>query len=181
MRPEDPVDDLQTDARGHDPETTDNPQPTRSADRMPRVVVGIDGSAESRSALHWAIGQANLVGGDVEAVAVWHQPLQFGASALAREPEKDFENDARGWLAAAIPEGADAAGVPVHAHTERGEPATVLLDHAMRADLLVVGNRGRGGLAGAMVGSVAQRVAHHARCPVVLVPTPPAADETPSR
>jgi nucleotide-binding universal stress UspA family protein len=47
----------------------------------------------------------------------------------------------------------------------------VLLDRALRADLLVLGNKGRGGVTGAMLGSVAQRCAHHARCPVVLVPT----------
>ena len=44
-----------------------------------------------------------------------------------------------------MPKGADAFGVPVQSHIERGEPAAMLLDHAQRADMLVVGNHGRGG------------------------------------
>ncbi len=66
-----------------------------------------------------------------------------------------------------MPSETDASGVQVGTHVRRGEPATVLLDHALRADVLAVGNRGRSGLAGAMVGSVALRIAHHARCPPV--------------
>jgi nucleotide-binding universal stress UspA family protein len=50
-----------------------------------------------------------------------------------------------------------------------GHPAQVLLNVADRADLLVVGSRGHGGVAGALLGSVSQHCAHHARCPVLIV------------
>jgi nucleotide-binding universal stress UspA family protein len=167
----DPVDDLRTEDRERDQEIAGRAQGEGAA-RARRVVVGIDGSAESRAALHWAVGQAQRMGAEVQAVAVWHEPLQFGVGGMSRVPAQHFEDEARGWLAEVMPEEADASGVHVDTHIRRGEPATVLLDHALRADLLVVGNRGRGGLAGAMVGSVALRIAHHARCPVVLVPAP---------
>jgi nucleotide-binding universal stress UspA family protein len=51
-----------------------------------------------------------------------------------------------------------------------GHPATVLIDQARDAALLVVGSRGRGATASLLLGSVSQSVAHHARCPLVIVP-----------
>jgi nucleotide-binding universal stress UspA family protein len=66
---------------------------------------------------------------------------------------------------------ADARQV-VDRQVRRGDAATELLTAARDADLLVLGNHGRGGIVGALVGSVAQRCAHHAGCPLVLVPAP---------
>jgi nucleotide-binding universal stress UspA family protein len=149
-------------------------------DRAPHVVVGIDGSPASRAALHWALQHAQLTGAEVHAVAVWHRPVQFGANALARTPEKDFEAEARGWLTAVLREpGPPEHRAPVHPHTEQGDPSEVLLDHARDAELLVVGNEGRGAFAGALLGSVALRVAHRARCPVVLVPASATGGDSP--
>jgi nucleotide-binding universal stress UspA family protein len=51
----------------------------------------------------------------------------------------------------------------------RGHPAQVLLDAADRPDLLVMGSRGHGGFAGALLGSVSQHCVQHARCPVLIV------------
>jgi nucleotide-binding universal stress UspA family protein len=53
-----------------------------------------------------------------------------------------------------------------------GQAADVLLQEAQDADLLVVGNRGRGGFASLLLGSVSQQVVHHASCPVIIVREP---------
>jgi nucleotide-binding universal stress UspA family protein len=57
-----------------------------------------------------------------------------------------------------------------------GSPAGCLLDAAKGADLLVVGQRGLGGIAGLLLGSVSHAVTHHAPCPVVVIPEGPDAD-----
>ena len=70
----------------------------------------------------------------------------------------------------AIPTGPDA--MEPHRLLGEGPAAEVLLRAAERADLLVVGSRGRGGFAGLLLGSVSQQCAQHAPCPVVIVPPP---------
>lgn len=135
-------------------------------------MVGIDGSDEAAAAVGWAVEQAGRMGAVIRAVAVWQQPLQFGVSAVP-PPRKEFEAEARRWLAHALPAlGPDEPGAEIHTQTEEGDPSSVLLEQAADADLLVLGNHGRGALTGAFVGSVAQRCAHRAPCPVVLVPRP---------
>ncbi len=132
-------------------------------------MVGIDGSAEPRAALQWAVRHARAAGVGVHAVAVWHRPIQFADGPPL--PAEAFEADARKWLADASPELAhDEVGVPVQTSIHEGDPAQKLLEHTRHGDLLVLGNRGRGPFAASLVGSVALRCAHQARCPVVLVP-----------
>ena len=151
------------------------------AGRAPRrVVVGIDGSPESGAALHWALRYLDVTGGEVHAVAVWQQPVQFGAGAGRPPPAQEFEAEARSWLADTLPD-RDCDRARMHTHIEEGEPAAILLDHALRADLLVLGNHGRGAIRGALLGSVALRCVNHAPVPVLLVPTPPTTDTTPPR
>lgn len=157
-------------ARVHQAERSDS-------DPAPQVVVGIDGSPASHAALQWAVRHADTTGATVHAVAAWHRPAQFGANALTQTPEKDFEAEARARLVAAVPQPAPDEPRPrVHTHTEQGDPAAVLIDHARSAELLVLGNQRHGRVAGAVLGSVALGAAHHARCPVVLVPAPTATE-----
>ena len=65
------------------------------------------------------------------------------------------------------PEGGD---VEIERLLIEGAAGSVLLDEARDAELLVVGSRGRGGFAGLLLGSVSQQRAHHASCPVVIIP-----------
>lgn len=155
-------------------ESVDRLHPDRAdgTEETPRpIVVGIDGSAESAAALCWAVEHARRTGAVISAVAVWQQPLQFGTSAAAPPPRQAVTEEARRWLTATLPTvDPDAPGTPVRALTEHGDPSTILIDHAADAELLVLGNHGRSGISGALLGSVAQRCALHAPCPVVLVP-----------
>jgi nucleotide-binding universal stress UspA family protein len=57
----------------------------------------------------------------------------------------------------------------VHAQVVKGHPALVLLGAAAGADLLVLGSRGHGGFADALLGSVGLHCVHHAHCPVLII------------
>ncbi|MYS13262.1 universal stress protein [Streptomyces sp. SID4982] len=135
----------------------------------PRVVVGVDGSPSSYAALRWAVRYASLVGGIVEAVAVWELPGLYGWSAPAVDLDVDVEEAEqrmRQELAEVLgAEGADS----VRSHLVHGNAADVLLRAAQGAEVLVVGSRGRGGFARALLGSVSQHVSQHATCPIVIV------------
>lgn len=142
------------------------------------LAVGVDGTPEGVAALRWAVNQARATGARVRAIAVIEPPLpvaggpEAGAAFIA-QPVLDGEQldaAARAWLAEAIEAlPADVRQV-VDQQVRRGDAATELLEAARAADLLVLGNHGRGGLAGVIAGSVAQRCAHHVTCPLVLVP-----------
>jgi nucleotide-binding universal stress UspA family protein len=82
------------------------------------------------------------------------------------------------WLSDAVGELPAEAAEVIDPRVERGDAAAILLEAARGAELLVLGNPGRGALTGALVASVAQYCVHHATCPLVLVPAPeaPAAD-----
>ena len=56
----------------------------------------------------------------------------------------------------------------MHPHVVQGHPAQALIDQAAGADLLVVGCRGHGGFTGMLLGSVGQKLLHHAHCPVMI-------------
>jgi nucleotide-binding universal stress UspA family protein len=79
-----------------------------------RIVVGVDGSESSKAALRWAIHQARLIGGSVDAVTAWWYPATYGL-ASAGDEGTDFEGDARTALTVALNEvsGLDP-DVPVH-------------------------------------------------------------------
>ena len=139
-----------------------------------RIVVGVDSSHGSRTALRWALAQARLTGATVEAVAAWQNPAMIGYSYgwVPAEFEGESIAGAAGKvLAEAV---ADVAGpdelAPVVTTTAEGPPAQVLLSAAKGAEMLVVGSRGHGAFAGMLLGSVSQHCVQHAPCPVVVVP-----------
>jgi len=134
-----------------------------------RVVVGVDGSSSSHAALRWAVRYARLIGGSLDAVAAWELPGMYGWSAPAVDADFDEER-ARQELARELRDVLGEEGAAsVRASLVRGNPADVLLRAAEGAEVLVVGSRGRGGFTRALLGSVSQRVALHADCPVVIV------------
>jgi nucleotide-binding universal stress UspA family protein len=159
-----------------------------------RVVVGVDGSEGAQGALRWAIGEAGAHGATLEVLHVWRPVLGVG------EPFDSFPTEAAGveagqrrarHLVDVAVDWEDTSGLAARPTVTvvLGSPSAVLLAVAERADLVVVGSRGRGGFAGLGLGSVGHQVARHAPCPVVVVPAegrrdeeePCRASETPRR
>ena len=141
-----------------------------------RIVVGVDGSPSSQEALRWAVRQAGLTGAGVEAVMAWHMPLLvggYGWPPLEVLETTDFGRIAGQVLSRAVSSAIEPGGsVGVSQVVKEGNPAQVLIEEADEADLLVVGSRGHGGFAEALLGSVSQHCVHHAPCPVVIIRGP---------
>jgi nucleotide-binding universal stress UspA family protein len=144
----------------------------------PRIVVGVDGSPSSRAALRWAVREAAFTGGTVDAVIAWQIPVllqSYGWAPIGAEEAVDFGAEARKTIEAVISEEVEpAAQHLVTTHVVNGHPAQVLLDAASGADLLIVGSRGHGAFAEALLGSVGHYCVHHAHCPVLIMRTKPA-------
>lgn len=139
----------------------------------PRIVVGVDGSAGSRRALVWAVDEARRRGARLDVVHAWTGPSVVGAGlAFTHYPYVELEESATAVLEASIAS-VDVQGVEVHRIRASGSPPWMLARAAEGAELLVVGSRGRGGFARLILGSVSQQCAHHAPCPVVIVPSAP--------
>ncbi len=138
-----------------------------------RVVVGVDGSESAAAALRWAARYAQAMGGTLTAVLAWHYPsaasvppvgvTPTSVEAEVEENRAELINDA--ITAALGPE----PPITITRKAVYGHPAQVLIDETDDADLLVVGNRGHGGFAGMMLGSVSTHCVTHAHCPVTVV------------
>ena len=144
--------------------------------RQRRIVVGIDGSPESRAALEWAVHEAEATGSEIDAVLAYDSGLAWidvGSEyeAVIMEQSAARASDELHRTLEAIPPD-ELGGVTVHPVVSAGAAARVLVEQAQDADLLVVGTRGRGGFAGLLLGSVSQRCAERSPCPVVVVPGP---------
>jgi nucleotide-binding universal stress UspA family protein len=142
-------------------------------EKAPRIVVGVDGSASSLAALRWAVHQAELTGGTVDAVVAWKMPATmtgFGFAPVAVADGSDMEQTAQRVLDHAVSKViSPECGPAVRRLAVQGFPAPVLLGASAGADLLVLGSRGHGGFSGALLGSVSQHCVRHARCPVVII------------
>jgi nucleotide-binding universal stress UspA family protein len=142
---------------------------------MSLIVVGVDGSEGAQAALEWAAAEARLRGARLRAVHAWHLPAAAYGSGGFVPPvgvtwEDDLEAAARTALDAMLDATSDQlAGIEVERHVGEGPAATVLIEAAGDADLLVVGSRGLGGFKELLLGSVGHQSAQHAPCPVVIV------------
>lgn len=153
---------------------------------MGKVVVGVDASPGSLSALEWAVEEARLRRASLSIVHAWMLPLiealpepwVVGSPSVGPstdEVRNHVEAAARDVLSASVDRARSTAPeLEIAGELVEGRAAVALLDAARDADLLVVGSRGRGGFAGLLLGSVSGQCVHHARCPVVVVPEKPA-------
>jgi nucleotide-binding universal stress UspA family protein len=147
-----------------------------------RIVVGVDGSPNSKTALGWAMTQARLTGAGIEAVAAWQEPVMTGYSYGWSPTMYDGDTIATITEKVLTETVADVAGqqnkpVEIETRVVQGHPAQVLIEAADGAQLLVLGTRGHGTFAGMLLGSVSQHCVQHAPCPVVVVPQSPILSE----
>jgi nucleotide-binding universal stress UspA family protein len=145
------------------------PEPDYTAPRPEPVVVGVDGSPTSEAAVAFAFEAAALQNVPLVAVHVWHDLLVDPTMA----PLLDWdvvESDEREVLAERLAGWtAKYPDVPVRRLVACDRPGRALVDESGRAQLVVVGSRGRGGFRGMLLGSVSQALLHHAHCPVAVV------------
>lgn len=141
--------------------------------KVRRIVVGVDGSPSSVAALRWAITEAEVTGDAVEAIIAWQHPIGaagYGWAPVLVDDGIDMQAIAEKTLTEAIDQAArPGSTVTVERRVAEGYAASVLVDASAHADLLVVGSRGHGTFTEALIGSVSQNCAHHAKCPVVIV------------
>jgi nucleotide-binding universal stress UspA family protein len=142
-----------------------------AADRIARIVVGIDGSDTAGNALRWALEEGRLHRATVEVVHAWFVPYGGGDPFVAAFDSTPLEDAARRTLDAAV-DSADTSGLPapVTRTLAFGSPAAAVLQAAEDADVVVVGSRGLGGFKGLVLGSTSHHLAHHTPCPVVVLP-----------
>jgi nucleotide-binding universal stress UspA family protein len=150
---------------------------------MGTIVVGVDGSGNSRGALDWALREAGLRRASVRAVHAWMIPVVGTGEApwaLAPPPSyvelsaREIEQHARAALDHEVEQALARVGVvtDVERLVVEGAAGDAIIDASADAELVVVGSHGRGALATLVLGSVSHHVVQHAPCAVVVVPTP---------
>jgi nucleotide-binding universal stress UspA family protein len=158
-------------------ETSSGMSDARESKHLSAVVVGVDGSAGSNEALHWAIAEARLRNAPLRAVHAWTyvQPLipsfvgyPYSAESVDLTVD-DRRQAAEQMLEWATSELSSVHDIAIERVIGEGSAAQVLIDAVGEDDLLVVGSRGHSGFTSLLLGSVSQQCAHSAPCPVVIV------------
>jgi nucleotide-binding universal stress UspA family protein len=150
------------------------------------VVVGVDGSPPARAALRAALAAAAERSTGLLVVSSYASDLYWLGGAGVVVPVVDDVRQSTRRLAEDLvaevrAEVAAAADVPVTVDVTPESPTAALVDLSARAQLVVVGNRGRGAVRSALLGSVALHTVTHARCPVLVVHPRAAEAATPPR
>jgi len=147
------------------------------------VVVGVDGSAEAARALDYAAAEAARRGARLRVVVVfprpeyWTVPIGFAPPRITVPPVEELRSGAQEAAQAAVDQLLAAhpdlaRQIEVEAVGLCGHPSDDLVVQSRGADLLVLGHRGRGAVASAILGSVGLSCVLHAQCPVTIVRPP---------
>ena len=142
------------------------------------IVVGTDGSETAREAVQQATELATLLSASVSLVSAFEPVSNQRLRDERRDVPKDLEwmvnprEDVEATLREAAEE-VEGAGLKVETFAREGDAADAILDVAeeQRADLIVVGNKGMTGAKRFLLGSVPNKVSHHAPCSVLIVRT----------
>ena len=143
-----------------------------------RIVVGTDGSETANEAVRQATELAKAVGSSVDLVSAYEPVSSARLREEAQQVPKDLEwmvnprEDVDATLKAAG-EQIEEAGVEVQTFAREGDPADAILDVAeeRKTDLIIVGNKGMTGAKRFLLGSVPNKVSHHAPCSVLIIRT----------
>ena len=143
-----------------------------------RIVVGTDGSETANEAVRQATELAKAVGSSVDLVSAYEPVSSARLREEAQQVPKDLEwmvnprEDVDATLKAAG-EQIEEAGVEVQTFAREGDPADAILDVAeeRNAGLIIVGNKGMTGAKRFLLGSVPNKVSHHAPCSVLIIRT----------
>jgi nucleotide-binding universal stress UspA family protein len=141
---------------------------------MPTLLVPVDGSKYAARAVDYAIGRVAL---SREPVALHLLNVQLPIVTVnvklfvSRESLEDYYREEGGKAIEAAVVRLSASGLSATPHIGVGDPGRIICDYAIEksATEIVMGTHGRGILAGALIGSVAQKVVHLSPVPVVLV------------
>ena len=142
------------------------------------IVVGTDGSATAKEAVRQAKELAGAVGAKVYLVSAY-EPVPEGRLRAERQnvPEDlQWAVNPRGEVLHTLDDDAQAmkdSGIDVETLPREGDPADAILDVAeeKEADLIVVGNKGMTGAKRFLLGSVPNKISHHAPCSVMIIRT----------
>lgn len=142
------------------------------------IVVGVDGSPASKVAVDWAARDAARRGEALNLVHVLvppavmafpEVPMPAGYLDWQEEQGRKLLEDARTTVEEALRDIRSDAHVEVSTEMVSGSAVPALADLSTRAQLIVVGCRGRGALARGLLGSISTGLAHHAHCPVAII------------
>jgi nucleotide-binding universal stress UspA family protein len=142
------------------------------------IVVGTDGSGTAGEAVRQAVDLARTVGAKLELVSAYEPVPAQRLREERRDAPEDLQwaitprEDVDATLEAAAAVARDA-GVDVTVYPRQGDPADAILDVAEErdADLIVIGNKGMTGAKRFLLGSVPNKVSHHAPCSVLIIRT----------
>ena len=142
------------------------------------IVVGTDGSGTATQAVHQAVELARGIDASIQLVSAYEPVSAQRLSHERQEAPEDLQwaisprEDVDATLDAAA-NIAREAGVPVEVYARQGDPADAILDVAeeQEADLIIVGNKGMTGAKRFLLGSVPNKVSHHAPCSVLIIRT----------
>jgi nucleotide-binding universal stress UspA family protein len=137
------------------------------------LVVAVDASPPSAVALRFAADLAGRTGAELHVLMVWNVLIGPAPRASGDQhiTEQDRQQEAERVLAAFVESTLEGAGgPPLHLHAVHANVDSLLRETSAVAAHVVVGSRGRGGVADLVLGSVSADLVNHARCPVTVVP-----------
>ena len=142
------------------------------------IVVGTDGSETAAEAVRQAVDLAKAVGAKVQLVSAYEPVSNQRIREERQQAPEDVQwsinprEDVDGTLSEAL-ELAEQNGVTAERFARQGDPADAILDVAeeTKADLIIVGNKGMTGARRFLLGSVPNKVSHHAPCSVLIIRT----------